>query len=66
MVKAIEPLAENWNPHNGFQGIQVVAAPQFVPYVACMDNPARVLLYETLDGEDMEVAVNAYRSCPHN
>jgi hypothetical protein len=66
MVKVNESLSEIGTPHNSFQGIQVIATSQFVPYVTYMDNPARVVLYETLDGEDMKVAVNANRSCAHN
>jgi len=31
-----------------------------------VDNPARIFEYETLDGKDMEVAVNADRSGAHD
>lgn len=52
--------------YNGFQSIQVIATSQFVPYVSYVDQPARVILYVALDGEDMEVTVNADRSCSHD
>lgn len=65
MVKVIK-LSEMGTPYNGFQSIQVIATSQFVPYVSYVDKPARVILYVTLDGEDMEVTVNADRSCAHD